>query len=112
MNLDTKPIKNITILIKVILAVIFAIAAFNLPYSYYQIVKVIGMFGLLYLAYYSYKTQSETLSVIFVILAIIFNPFPALKISFSKEIWRVMDIIVSIVVLVSIFINPNKDKEG
>ena len=110
MNLDTKPIKNITILIKVILAIVFGVAAFNLPYSYYQIVRVIGMFGLLYLAYYSYKIQSEALSIIFVILAIIFNPFPALKISFSKEIWRVLDIIVSFVLIVSLFINSKKNK--
>jgi len=97
--------------IKVLLAIVFGIAAFDLPYSYYQVVKVIGMFGLLYLAYYSYRTKQEILMVVFIILAIIFNPFPALKISFSKEIWRVVDIIASIIVIVSLFVTP-KEKQA
>lgn len=102
---------NIDTIVKFILIIIFGLAIMNLPYSYYQFVKVFGMFGLLYLAFNSFKRNFKTLSVAFIVFAIIFNPFPAFKIYFSKDVWRIMDIAVVILIIVSFIFKSKKNEK-
>lgn len=104
--------KKLTISIKIILIILFAIAAFNLPYSYYQIIKTIGMFGLIYLAYSAYVGEQKPLMIVLIIFAILFNPFPAFKIYFPKEIWRVIDIIASLTLVISFFLKSKNDNSS
>jgi len=100
--------KKLTISIKIILIILFAIAAFNLPYSYYQVIRTIGMFGLIYLTYSAYVGEQKPLMIVLIIFAILLNPFPAFKIHFTKDIWRVIDIAVSLTLVISFF---SKTKE-
>ncbi|WP_394369915.1 MULTISPECIES: DUF6804 family protein [Tenacibaculum] len=102
---------NINTIVKFILIIIFGLAIINLPYSYYQFIKVFGMFGLLFLAFNSFKRNFKTLSVAFLVLAIIFNPFPAFKISFSKDIWIIMDIVVIALIIVSYIIKSKNNEK-
>lgn len=110
MRLKFKSIK-IDIIVKLILVLIFGLAIMNMPYSYYQFVKVFGMFGLLFLSFISFERNFRTLSVAFLVFAIIFNPFPAFRITFSKDIWRIMDIAVIILIIVSFIINSKKNEK-
>ena len=82
----------------------------NLPYSYYQFVKVFGMFGLLILAFNAFKRNFKIFSVAFLVFAIIFNPFPAFKINFPKNIWKIMDVVVIVLIIVSFIIKSKKNE--
>ena len=102
--------KTITISTKIILILLFIVATFNLPYSYYQIIKTFGMLGLVFLAYNAYMIKQKTLMMVLILFAILFNPFPASKIYFPKEIWRIIDITVSITLIFSFFLKPKNDE--
>ena len=52
-------------------------------------------------AYFYYQIESKFYSYIFIILAILFNPI--IKISFNKNNWQVIDIIVGIFLLALAF---------
>lgn len=89
----------------------FGLAIMNLPFSYYQFIKVFGMFGLLFLAFNSFQRNLKPISLAFLVFAIIFNPFPAFKINFSKDIWIIMNIAVIVLIIVSFIIKTKKNEK-
>ena len=77
-----------------------------MPYGFYQLVRFIAFAGFGYLAYQNYEENKKQISVLFLILAILFQPFA--KISLGREIWNIVDVVVGIGLIVSIFV---KSKE-
>ena len=89
-------------LIKIGLCMCFLLCLFRMPYGYYQAVRFIGMLGFLLLSYISYK-QSETLSMLlYLSLAVLFQPF--LKVILGRTGWNITDVIISIGLIGSIFL--------
>ena len=74
-----------------------------MPYSYYEIVRFIVMVGFAVLAYYSYKEnrKDSDFVIIYVALALLFQPF--FKIALGRTIWNIVDIIVAVGLLLSLF---------
>lgn len=95
--------------LKIILAILFFICLVDLPYGYYQIVRFAALVGFSILAYQANERESKTEMVIYMGLAILFQPL--LKISLGREIWNVVDVVVGIGLLVSIFIKPKAVNE-
>jgi hypothetical protein len=93
--------------IKIILAVLFFICLADMPYGYYQFVRFAGLIGFAVLAYQAYEQGSQTEMIIYGALALLFQPF--FKIALGRELWNIVDVIVGIGLLVSIFMKP---KEG
>ena len=91
-------------LIKIILSVLFLICLFKMPYGYYQIVRFVGFLGFVLLAYKSYTDKAITMAIIYCGLAILFQPL--FKIALGRTIWNVVDVIVGIGLIASIFIKP------
>lgn len=79
-----------------------------MPYGYYQFVRIAAMVGFGYLAYSAYKNKKEFLTIIFVLLAVLFQPFE--KIALGRTIWNIIDVIVGIGIIFSTII-PLKKKE-
>ena len=75
-----------------------------MPYSYYQAVRFTGMLGFLLLAYLCYQQNNKTEPIIYIALALLFQPF--LKIALGRTVWNVVDVIVSIGLIASLFIKP------
>ncbi len=95
--------------VKIILAILFFICLADLPYGYYQIVRFAALVGFAILAYQANERASKTEMIIFICLAILFQPL--IKISLGREVWNVVDVIVGIGLLVSIFIKPKTTNE-
>jgi len=95
--------------IKIILAVLFFICLADLPYGYYQFVRFVALVGFAILAYNANERSSKTEMIIFVCLAILFQPL--FKISLGRDVWNVVDVVVGIGLLVSIFIKPKAADE-
>lgn len=93
-------------LIKIVLAILLFLCLFKMPYGYYQIVRFVAMIGFAYLAYSANDQNNKNEIFIYITLAILFQPFA--KISFDREIWYFIDVIISIGLLASIFTNKNK----
>ena len=100
--------KNYTtaIIIKITLSVLLLLCLLKMPYGYYQATRFIGMLGFALLAYFHYdrnKILNSTV-IIYIALALLFQPF--LKVALGRTIWNVVDVIVSIGLIISIFWKP------
>lgn len=73
-----------------------------MPYGFYQFVRFSALAGFAILAYQANEKKNKAEMIIYVCLAILFQPL--LKISLGREVWNVVDIIVGIGLIVSIFI--------
>jgi len=92
--------------IKIFLAILFFICLADMPYGYYQFVRFAGLIGFTILAYQANKQGRQTELIIYGGLALLFQPF--FKIALGREIWNVVDVIVGIGLLISIFMNPKE----
>ena len=91
--------------IKLILAILLILCLLHLPYGYYQTIRFIGMLGFALLAFLSYQ-QNQTVNIeviIYVALVLLFQPF--FKIALGRTIWNIMDVIVGVGLVASLFIN-------
>lgn len=95
--------------IKIILAILFFICLAELPYGYYQFVRFVALVGFAILAYQASEKENKTEMIIYICLAILFQPL--IKISLGREIWNVVDVIAGVGLLVSIFIKPKPSNE-
>ena len=77
-----------------------------MPYSYYQAVRFMGMLGFALLAYYSYRQNNNTAVIIYIALALLFQPF--VKVVLGRTGWNIVDVMVAVGLLVSMFIKPAK----
>ena len=95
--------------VKIILAILFFTCLTDLPYGYYQIVRFAALVGFALLAFQASEREGRTETIIFVCLAILFQPL--IKISLGREVWNVVDVVVGIGLLVSILIKPKATNE-
>ena len=94
--------------IKIILAILFFLCLLDMPYGYYQVVRFAGMIGFIILAYNAYENKQQTFVILYVCLAILFQPF--IKIALGRELWNIIDVIVGVFLIGSVFIS-NKIKK-
>lgn len=90
-------------LLKVILSIILFLCLFDMPFGYYQFVRFLAMLGFTYLAFLANKQANKNSVFIYVGLALLFQPF--VKIALGRTIWNIVDIIVGIGLILSIFQN-------
>ncbi len=79
-----------------------------MPYGYYQFVRFMALIGFSILAYNANDNGQTTEAIIYVCLAILFQPL--IKIALGREIWNVVDVIVGIGLIVSIFIRSSNNQ--
>ena len=94
-------------IIKIILAVLFFVCLFNMPYGYFQLVRFAALVGFAILAYNSNEQGHKTEVIIYVCLGILFQPF--FKIALGRQIWNMVDVVVGIALIVSLFIRPSNN---
>lgn len=95
--------------IKVILTILLFACLAHLPYGYYQFVRFVAMIGFAVLAYQAYERSSKKEMIVYVCLAILFQPIS--KISVGRELWNVIDVITGAGLLISIFFKPKGANE-
>jgi hypothetical protein len=92
--------------IKVTLAVLFFLCLLDMPYGYYQFVRFLALIGFSILAYKGYEKQENTMTVVYVGLAILFQPL--FKISLGRELWNIVDVLVGIGLIGTIFMKTKR----
>ena len=94
-------------IIKIILAALFFVCLFDMPYGYFQIVRFAALVGFAILAYNANERGHKREVIIYVCLAILFQPL--IKIALGRQLWNVIDVIVGIGLIVSIFMRPSNN---
>ncbi|NTW34154.1 MAG: hypothetical protein HGB12_16310 [Bacteroidetes bacterium] len=87
---------------KIILSLLLFLCLFKMPYGYYQFIRFASLVGFAILAYQANERQNKTEMIIYICLAILFQLL--IKISLSREIWNIIDVIVGIFLIASLFI--------
>ena len=93
--------------VKIILAVLFFLCLLDMPYGFFQLVRVAGLIGFAILANKANKQSRQTEMIIYIGLALLFQPF--FKVALGRELWNVVDVIVAIVLIISIFLKPKQN---
>jgi hypothetical protein len=93
--------------IKIVLAILFFLCLADMPYGFYQFVRFAGLIGFALLAYQAKQQGRQTEMIIYGILALLFQPF--FKIALGRQMWNIVDVVVGIGLLISIFM---KHKES
>ena len=88
-------------IIKVGLGILMFGCLLDMPYGYYQFVRFTALIGFVVLAYQEKKKKKQTETIIYGVLALLFQPF--FKVSLGRDIWNVVDVIVGIGLLLSLF---------
>lgn len=94
-------------IIKIALSIIFMLCLLQMPYGYYQAVRFIGMLGFVLLAYLSNQQNHNIEVIIYIALALLFQPF--IKVALGRNVWNIVDLIVSAGLIISLFIKPKTD---
>ena len=95
-------------LLKVILSILLFLCLLDMPYGYYQFVRFIAMIGFAYFAYLANKQTNNNSVFIYLVFALLFQPF--VKVALGRTIWNIVDLIVGIGLLFSIFQKKTKVK--
>lgn len=88
-------------LLKLLLASLFFLCLLDMPYGFYQFIRFLALIGFSILAYQSYGKGRQIKMIVYVLLALLFQPF--FKLHLGRELWIVVDIIVGIGLICSMF---------
>ena len=80
-----------------------------MPYGYYELVRFLALVGFGVLAYEANKEDKNTQMIMYAGLALLFQPF--FKIALGRELWNIVDVIVGIALLISIFTGSLSERE-
>lgn len=80
--------------LSIILAILLFLCLADMPYGYYQFVRFAASAFFAYAAYNENESRSKELAIVFIVLAILFQPF--FKISLGRTLWNIVDVIVGL----------------
>ena len=95
-------------IIKTVLSILFFLCLLEMPYGFYQFVRFAGLIGFSILAYQANQQGRQTETIIYVGLALLFQPF--FKIALGRQMWNIVDVVVGIGLLISIFKKPKESQ--
>jgi hypothetical protein len=98
-------------ILKVGLALMLFVCLADMAYGYYQLVRFLALVAFAILAYESHKKGENTASLVYGALSLLFQPI--FKISLGREIWNIVDTVVSIGLLLTVispFNHSSSDK--
>jgi hypothetical protein len=97
--MDPNKKKNIA---AVVTTAFLFLALFNgWPYGFFTLLRFVVFASTAYIAWMAYEQKKEKWVWIFGFLAVLFNLF--MVIHFNRELWSVIDVIVGVFMIVSIF---------
>ncbi len=79
-----------------------------MPYGYYQFVRFAALIGFALLVYEAYENERNAEMIIYAGLALLFQPL--FKIALGRQLWNIVDVIIGIGLIVSVFINSKNVK--
>jgi hypothetical protein len=87
--------------LKVALAILLLLCLLDMPYGFYQLVRFVSMVGFGYFAFSHEQSGQRNFAIVFGVAALLFQPF--IKISLGRELWNIVDVVMAIIMVVSIF---------
>ena len=96
-------------IIKIGLAVLLLLCLTDMPYGFFQLVRFLSLIGFAILAFDANQKEKQTEVIIYIVLAILFQPL--FKISLGRTLWNIIDVIVAIGLIFTIFSATDNNKK-
>ena len=80
--------------LSIILTILLFLCLADMPYGYYQFVRFAAAAFFTYAAYNENESGRKELVIVFIVLAILFQPF--FKIALGRTLWNIVDVIVGL----------------
>lgn len=87
--------------IKIVLAALLLACLLDMPYGYFQLVRVAAIIGFGILAFDANTKNRNSEMILYIGLIVLFQPI--YKIALGRSLWNIVDVIVGIYLLASIF---------
>ncbi|CAL2080214.1 conserved hypothetical protein [Tenacibaculum dicentrarchi] len=100
--------KSIDKIIKITLAILMLLCLLKMPYGFYEFVRYITLVGFGILAYKAHEKEDKTTFIIFITLALLFQPF--FKIALGRLIWNIVDVITAIYLFANLISRYTKNR--
>ena len=94
--------------LKISLIILLFLCLLNMPYGYYQLVRFVAFIVFSILSYKAHKKNRNVEMIIYGGLALLFQPF--FKIYLGREMWNMVDVIVGVGLIISLFTIRTKSK--
>ncbi len=85
---------------------ILLLCLFDMPYGFYTFVRFTAAAAFCYFAYQAYERGNKGRMILFIVLAILFQPF--VKIPLGRAIWNIVDVVVAAYLICLLFKSINK----
>lgn len=85
---------------------ILLLCLFDMPYGFYTFVRFTAAAAFCYFAYQAYERGNKGRMFLFIVLAILFQPF--VKIPLGRAIWNIVDVVVAAYLICLLFKSINK----
>ena len=100
--------KNPVLIPALISAIMLLIAIPHLPYGYYQLLRWVVCASGAYIAFMAYDLKKTFFIWSMAIIAVLFNPLAPIHL--DKDTWVVIDVVVALFFIGSIFVVKGRDK--
>ena len=87
--------------LKLLLSLLLFACLIDFPYGYYQFVRFFATAVFAYFAYTAQQQNKNNEMFIYCALALLFQPF--IKIALGRTLWNVVDVVVGLGLILSIF---------
>jgi hypothetical protein len=98
------------IALKSILVVLLLLCLADMPYAFYEITRFIACIGFGIFSFQCFQNERQIEGVIFIVLIVLFQPFE--KLALGRTLWNILDVLVSIYLIVSMFLESESKKES
>ena len=85
--------------LRLVVGLLSLLCLYDMPYGYYQLYRLIAMTTFIILAFN--EKNSKELTIVWIFSALIVQPF--FKISLGREIWNIIDILWSFLLILPVF---------
>lgn len=98
-----------TTLLKIALVILLLLCLIDMPYGYYQLVRWIALVGFALLANEAREQGDNNLAIVYVGLALLFQPF--IKVPLGRSLWNMVDVVVAVGLIWTMIPRSSKQKK-
>lgn len=95
-------------LIKLLLPALLLLCLVNMPYGYYVFIRIIMSIAAAIISYNYFEQNKNEIAYFWGGIVILFQPL--YKIPLGKDLWKIVDLIIAIILIIRIYKDYNKSK--
>lgn len=84
-------------LLSIFISILLFLCLADMPYGYYQFVRIAAAGFFAYAAYHENESGRKEMTIVFILLALLFQPF--FKVALGRTLWNIVDVVIGLSLL-------------